>query len=107
MPIPAEEFLDDKIIEKLHVRRRETDRWIYSVMQHVLSLYLVEGFSKPSPQFLRYVFKHFAKVTVLKFQHIDVHQQPEVVMLVDHLLDRRANFLRSARLSGSLSSSNI
>src|ERR1041385_9069870 len=32
-------------------------------------------------------FKHLAEVAILKLEHVDVHQQPEVVVVVHHLLD--------------------
>jgi acyl-homoserine lactone acylase PvdQ len=39
------------------------------------------------PQVVNQPFKHLAKVPVLEFEYVDIHQQPEVVVIVHHLFD--------------------
>ena len=56
-------------------------------MNRATALQLVKLRSVAPAQVLNQTLKHLAEVEVLKLEHVDVHQQPEVVVIVHHLLD--------------------
>ena len=87
MAIAAKQLLNQKVIKELHVQGREPDRRIDIGMHCATALQLFKLSSEASPQVVNQPFKHLAKVTVLEFEYVDVHQQPEVVVIVHHLLD--------------------
>src|ERR1043165_6323252 len=84
MAVAAEEFFDLKIVKELHVDGCEADRRINPVGEEPLPLQLRKLPCELLAQAGSQAFKHPAKVTVLKFEHVYVHQEPEVVMLADH-----------------------
>src|SRR6188474_2509959 len=94
MQIPTEELLYNEVIEKLHVYGSKTNCRIHIGMKYSTVLQLLKGFRKLATQLMSQVFKHLAKVPVLKLQNIDVHQQPKIVMVVDHLLDETSKPLQ-------------
>src|SRR6266436_1405582 len=88
MHVPAKELFHDEIVEELHVGGRETYRGIDALVQGFLALQVVKSKRKPASQFLRDVLKHLAKVPIFKFENVDIHQQPKIVMVIYHLLDQ-------------------
>jgi len=87
MQVSAEELFHDEIVEELHVRCSEPDGGVDTVMQRSCSFQIFERVGKAAAQFLRDILKDFPKVTVFELEHVDVHQQPKVMMIVHHLLD--------------------
>jgi hypothetical protein len=85
--IAAEQLLNEKIIEELHVDGGEPDGRIDVGMHRATALQLCKLRGETAPQVVNQPFKHLAKVKVLEFEHVDVHQQPEVVVVVHHFLD--------------------
>src|ERR1044071_5238136 len=85
--IAAKQLLDQKVIKKLHVEGGETDSRIDVCMHRATTLQLCKLRGETSPQVVNQPFKHLAEVAVLEFEYVDVHQQPEVVMVVHNLLD--------------------
>ena len=51
------------------------------------TLQVVKLSGEAPPQVVNQPFKHLAKVTILKFEYVDVHEQPEVMVIVHHFLD--------------------
>jgi hypothetical protein len=85
--ITAEQLLNQKVIKELHVDGGEPDGRIDVGMHRATALQLCKLRGETAPQVVNQPFKHLAKVAVLEFEYVDVHQQPEVVMVVHHLLD--------------------
>ena len=87
MAIAAKQLLYQEIIEKLHVKSRKTNRRIDVGMNRTAALQLRKLRREAPAQVVRQAVEHFAEVAILKLEYVDVHQQPEVVMIVHHLLD--------------------
>ena len=87
MVITAKQLLNQKVVKELHVDGGEPDGRIDVAVHRAAALQLGELRGEAAPQVVNQPFKHLAKVAVLEFEHVDVHQQPEVVMVVHHLLD--------------------
>src|SRR5256885_4905569 len=88
--IAAEKFFDQKVVEELHVSGGEPDRRVYAVIERAALFQGREISLETSPQVLGQALEHLAEVAILKLQDIYVHQQPEIVMVIDHLLDESA-----------------
>src|SRR4029079_3039205 len=56
-------------------------------MNRATALQLRKLRGKAPAQVVNQAFKHLAEVAILKLEHVDVHQQPEVMVIVHHLLD--------------------
>src|SRR5215217_1381069 len=87
MVVAAKQLLNQKVVEELHVDGSETDCRVYVVMHCATALQLGKLSGKAPPQVVNEPFKHLAKMAVLELQHVDVHQQPEVLVIVHHFLD--------------------
>src|ERR1044072_9463406 len=87
MTVTAEQLLNQKVVEELHVNSSETDCRIHVAMHCPTTLQLCELSGEAPAQVMHQAFKHLAKVTVLEFEYIDVHEKTEVVMFVHYLLD--------------------
>ena len=98
MAVAAEKFFDQEIVKELHVDGCEADRRINPFGESAPPLQFRELSSELFTQPGRQAFKHPAKVTVLKFEHVYVHQEPEVVMLADHLADGASETFQRLRL---------
>ena len=85
--IAAKQLFNQEVVEELHVNGRETDCRIHVLMHCPATLQLLKLRSETPSQVVHQAFKHLAKVAVLEFEYVDIHQQPEVVMVVHHLLD--------------------
>jgi hypothetical protein len=79
----AEELLDQKVVEELHVGRREADCRVNAVVERPLLLQPPEVGSEAAAQRGGEPLEHLAEVPILELQHVDVHQQPEVRVRAD------------------------
>ena len=85
---PTKEAILGSIISKYQRVIDDRLRSMFDEIKDPLSPDGLKRFGKTTAKLLRQVFKHLAKVLILKLQYIYVHQQPKLVMLVDHLLDQ-------------------
>src|SRR2546429_3493960 len=86
MPIATKKLFYQKIVEELHVRGGKSDCRIDSFMKSTAVSHLFKRLRKPAAQIAGEILEHLSKVAILELQHVDIHEQPKVVMLVDHLL---------------------
>src|ERR1044071_331812 len=98
MVIATEKLFHEKIVKELHVNGCEADGRINAVCDHASSFQLGKLRGKELTQFRRQTLKHPAKVPVLEFQHVYVHQEPEIVMLADDAPDGATEALQGLRL---------
>src|SRR6476659_9792600 len=87
MAITAKQLLYQKVIKELHVEGRETNSRIDVRMNGATAFQIGKLRCEAASQVMRQAVEHLAEVAILKLEHVDIHQQPEIVVIVHHLLD--------------------